>query len=57
MVEIAARPLTELYQPAKTYGADSNDGYVRALIRSENGVCTSSGGNTPGALIRRWTTC
>lgn len=30
--------LTELYQPAKTYGADSTEGYVRALIRSENGT-------------------
>ena len=30
--------LTELYQPAKTYGVNSTDGYVRALIRSENGT-------------------
>ncbi len=30
--------LTTLYQPAKTYGIDSADGYVRALIRSENGT-------------------
>src|SRR3954447_2276906 len=30
--------LTELYQPAKTYGVNSADGYVRALIRSENGA-------------------
>jgi alpha-beta hydrolase superfamily lysophospholipase len=30
--------LTTLYQPAKTYGIDSPDGYVRALIRSENGA-------------------
>lgn len=28
----------ELYQPAKTYGLNSADGYVRALIRSENGA-------------------
>jgi pimeloyl-ACP methyl ester carboxylesterase len=28
----------ELYQPAKTYGANSTNGYVRALIRSENGA-------------------
>ena len=30
--------LTELYQPAKSYGVNSSDGYVRALIRSENGA-------------------
>lgn len=30
--------LTELYQPAKRYGPSSTDGYVRALIRSENGA-------------------
>ena len=30
--------LTELYQPAKSYGANSTEGYVRALIRSENGA-------------------
>src|ERR1700719_3595301 len=30
--------LNELYQPAKTYGVNSTEGYVRALIRSENGV-------------------
>ena len=30
--------LTELYQPAKFYGVNSPDGYVRALIRSENGT-------------------
>ncbi|GFG51114.1 S9 family peptidase [Mycolicibacterium agri] len=28
----------ELYQPAKTYGLNSTEGYVRALIRSENGA-------------------
>lgn len=28
----------ELYQPAKVYGPDSTDGYVRALVRSENGA-------------------
>ena len=28
----------ELYQPAKFYGANSTNGYVRALIRSENGA-------------------
>ncbi|OBI81003.1 S9 family peptidase [Mycobacterium sp. E740] len=30
--------LTERYQPAKSYGHDSTEGYVRALIRSENGT-------------------
>src|SRR5215217_4413484 len=30
--------LTELYYPAKTYGLNSAEGYVRALIRSENGA-------------------
>jgi dipeptidyl aminopeptidase/acylaminoacyl peptidase len=30
--------LTELYQPAKTFGLNSPEGYVRALIRSENGT-------------------
>ncbi len=30
--------LTELYQPAKIYGVNSTEGYVRALIRSENGT-------------------
>jgi dipeptidyl aminopeptidase/acylaminoacyl peptidase len=30
--------LTELYQPAKSYGLNSAEGYVRALIRSENGA-------------------
>ena len=30
--------LNELYQPATTYGLDSTDGFVRALIRSENGA-------------------
>lgn len=29
--------LTELYHPAKEYGPNSTEGYVRALIRSENG--------------------
>lgn len=28
----------ELYQPAKEYGLNSTEGYVRALIRSENGA-------------------
>lgn len=28
----------ELYQPAKVYGPNSTNGYVRALIRSENGA-------------------
>jgi pimeloyl-ACP methyl ester carboxylesterase len=28
----------ELYQPASTYGPNSTNGYVRALIRSENGA-------------------
>ncbi|OBK70217.1 peptidase S9 [Mycobacterium sp. 1274761.0] len=28
----------ELYHPAKTYGPNSTEGYVRALIRSENGA-------------------
>jgi alpha-beta hydrolase superfamily lysophospholipase len=30
--------LTKLYHPHKTYGLDSTEGYVRALIRSENGA-------------------
>jgi alpha-beta hydrolase superfamily lysophospholipase len=30
--------LNELYQPANTYGLNSADGFVRALIRSENGA-------------------
>jgi dipeptidyl aminopeptidase/acylaminoacyl peptidase len=30
--------LTELYYPAKTYGINSTQGYVRALIRSDNGA-------------------
>jgi dipeptidyl aminopeptidase/acylaminoacyl peptidase len=30
--------LNELYQPAKSYGLNSTDGFVRALIRSENGA-------------------
>ena len=30
--------LTELYHPAKEYGVNSTEGYVRALIRSENGA-------------------
>lgn len=30
--------LSELYQPAKVYGVNSTEGYVRALIRSENGT-------------------
>ena len=30
--------LTELYHPASAYPADSTDGFVRALIRSENGA-------------------
>ncbi|KUI34367.1 peptidase S9 [Mycobacterium sp. IS-1590] len=30
--------LTKLYQPASTYDEDSTEGYVRALIRSENGT-------------------
>jgi len=30
--------LKELYQPAKTYGLNSTEGFVRALIRSENGA-------------------
>jgi dipeptidyl aminopeptidase/acylaminoacyl peptidase len=30
--------LTELYQPAKIYGPSRTEGYVRALIRSENGT-------------------
>lgn len=30
--------LTKLYHPSSTYGADSTEGYVRALIRSENGT-------------------
>jgi dipeptidyl aminopeptidase/acylaminoacyl peptidase len=30
--------ITELYHPAKSYGATSAEGYVRALIRSENGA-------------------
>ena len=32
------RRLYELYQPANAYGANSTEGYVRALIRSENGA-------------------
>ncbi len=28
----------QLYQPAKVYGVNSTNGYVRALIRSENGA-------------------
>jgi alpha-beta hydrolase superfamily lysophospholipase len=30
--------LMELYQPAKVYGVNSTQGYVRALVRSENGA-------------------
>jgi alpha-beta hydrolase superfamily lysophospholipase len=30
--------LNELYLPASTYGTNSTDGFVRALIRSENGA-------------------
>lgn len=30
--------LTKLYQPANTYDVNSTEGYVRALIRSENGA-------------------
>ena len=30
--------LYELYQPASAYGVNSTEGYVRALIRSENGT-------------------
>ncbi|AFM18274.1 dipeptidyl aminopeptidase/acylaminoacyl peptidase [Mycolicibacterium chubuense NBB4] len=30
--------ITQLYQPAREYGLNSTDGYVRALIRSENGA-------------------
>jgi dipeptidyl aminopeptidase/acylaminoacyl peptidase len=30
--------LSELYQPAKSYGLNSTDGFVRALVRSENGT-------------------
>jgi alpha-beta hydrolase superfamily lysophospholipase len=30
--------VTVLYQPAAEYGTDSADGYVRALIRSDNGA-------------------
>ena len=30
--------LTELYQPAKSTASNSTEGYVRALIRSENGA-------------------
>ena len=30
--------LTELYYPAKVYGLNSREGYVRALVRSENGA-------------------
>ena len=30
--------LYELYQPAKDYGLNSTEGFVRALIRSENGA-------------------
>ncbi|MGE0215410.1 alpha/beta hydrolase family protein [Mycolicibacterium sp.] len=29
---------TELYHPAKEYGLNSTEGYVRALVRSENGT-------------------
>ena len=29
---------SELYHPAKVYGVNSTEGYVRALIRSENGA-------------------
>src|SRR5690606_25015756 len=29
---------TDLYYPVKDYGLDSTEGYVRALIRSENGA-------------------
>ena len=29
--------VTRLYHPAKTYGLNSTRGYVRALIRSDNG--------------------
>lgn len=32
---------TELYYPAHTYGPNSTDGYVRALIRSDNGATHS----------------
>ncbi|MGV0801890.1 S9 family peptidase, partial [Mycolicibacterium elephantis] len=30
--------LTERYQPATSYDEDSTEGYVRALVRSENGA-------------------
>ncbi len=30
--------VTKLYHPAKTYGVNSTEGYVRALIRSDNGA-------------------
>jgi dipeptidyl aminopeptidase/acylaminoacyl peptidase len=30
--------ITELYHPAKDYGVNSTEGYVRALVRSENGA-------------------
>ncbi|MCH9759539.1 MAG: alpha/beta fold hydrolase [Actinomycetia bacterium] len=30
--------ILELYQPAKEYGLNSTEGYVRALLRSENGA-------------------
>ena len=30
--------VTELYHPAKDYGLNSTEGYVRALVRSENGT-------------------
>lgn len=30
--------ILELYHPAKAYGLNSTDGYVRALVRSENGT-------------------
>ena len=30
--------ILELYHPAKEYGVNSTDGYVRALVRSENGA-------------------
>lgn len=30
--------ITQLYHPAKEYGLNSTEGYVRALVRSENGA-------------------
>lgn len=30
--------MSTLYQPASTYGLNSTEGYVRALIRSDNGT-------------------